>query len=111
MEKQNVIFVLLADAMHKVEGDKSQTWFVANQFIKAFKTEESAKTYLLETHIAKLKKSKVNIGEACESILEDKETFFKMYPIATESDYVTFITVKKDTTQSIIGFSIKEENI
>lgn len=111
MEKHEAIFVLLADAMHKVEGDKSQTWFVANQFIKAFKTEEAAKVYLIDTHLAKLKNSEVNIGEAGESVNEDKEAFFRMNPIATESDYVKFITVKNETAKSVIGFSIKKENI
>lgn len=111
MEKHEAIFVLVADVMHKVEGDKSQTWFVANQFIKACKTEEAATAYLIDTHIVKLKNSKVNIGEASESNAEDKKAFFKMNPIATESDYVKFITVKNETAKSVIGFSIKKENI
>lgn len=111
MEKRDVIYVLLANAMHKVDGDKSQTWYVANQFIKAFKTEEAAKDYLIKTHLAKLINNKVNIGEASESNEEDKEAFFKMNLIATESDFVKFITVKNETAKSVIGFSIKKENI
>ncbi|WP_127059384.1 hypothetical protein [Veillonella ratti] len=110
MDKHEGIFVLLANAMHKVGDEESKTWFVANQFIKAFKTEEAAKVYLIDIHLAKLKNSDVNIGEVFESNAEDKEAFFKMNPIFTESDYVKLITVKNENAKSVIGFSIKEEN-
>ena len=102
MEKHDIVFVLLANAMHKVDGDKSQTWFVANQFIKTFNSGEVAKDYLINTHIASLKNGKVDIGEGA---------FFKMYPIGNESDYAMFITVKGESSKSVIGFTVKEEVI
>lgn len=111
MEKHDIVFALLANAMHKVDGDKSQTWFVANQFIKTFNSGEVAKDYLINTHIASLKNGKVDIGEVSESSAEDKGAFFKMYPIGNESDYAMFITVKGESSKSVIGFTVKEEVI
>ena len=34
-----------------------------------------------------------------------------MYPIGNESDYAMFITVKGESSKSVIGFTVKEEVI
>ena len=66
---------------------------------------------MINTHIASLKNGKVDIGEVSESSAEDKGAFFKMYPIGNESDYAMFITVKGESSKSVIGFTVKEEVI